>query len=136
MKEKRVILTGASGMVGGIALRICLDHHDVFSVTSVGRRTIGIDHPNLREVVHQDFLDFAAVGEALQDHDLALFCLGVYTGAVPDVQFRQITVDYTPGVRQGPLRGQSASRLLFAQWAGGRPDRAKPNGLCSLQGSG
>ena len=143
MKEKRVILTGASGMVGGIALRICLDHHDVFSVTSVGRRKTGLDHPKLREVMHQDFLDFTAIGRVLQDCDLALFCLGVYTGAVPDDQFRQITVDYTlafaralfeasPQAAFCLLSGQGADRTEQSRVAFARFKGAAENGLLAL----
>jgi nucleoside-diphosphate-sugar epimerase len=61
MSEKRVIITGATGMVGGCALRICLENPDVSMVTVVGRNPTGIDDARLREVVVDDFTDFSAL---------------------------------------------------------------------------
>ena len=95
MSEKRVIITGASGMVGGCALRICLENSDVSRVTAIGRSHTGIKNVRLREVLADDFTDYAALTDALENQDVALYCLGAYTGAVPDDFFRQITVDYT-----------------------------------------
>jgi nucleoside-diphosphate-sugar epimerase len=95
MSGKRVILTGATGMVGGCALRSCLENPDVSMVTAIGRRSTGMKHPKLREVEHDNFRDFSSISEKFRDQDVALFCLGVYTGAVPDNVFREITIDYT-----------------------------------------
>jgi len=64
-------------MVGGYALRYALDHPTVGTVTAVGRKRLGIAHPKLQEVLHQDFADCSALAEALSDKDAAVFCLGV-----------------------------------------------------------
>src|SRR6266567_6350195 len=93
--QKRLVIVGATGMVGGYALRYALDDSAVKSVTSIGRRKLGISHPKLKEVLHQNFADCSALAEALSGQHAAVFCLGVYTGAVPDAQLRRITVDYT-----------------------------------------
>jgi hypothetical protein len=82
-------------MVGGYALRYAFDHPAIGSVTAVGRKRLGISHPKLQEVLHQDFADCSALAEALSDKDTAVFCLGVYTGAVSNAELRRITVDYT-----------------------------------------
>jgi uncharacterized protein YbjT (DUF2867 family) len=95
---------------------------------------VGLENPKLVEVLHGDFTDFRAVETQLEGHDLALFCLGVYTGAVPDAEFRMITVDYTrafaqalfrasPGAAFCFLSGQGAdqseeSRIAFARYKG------------------
>ena len=50
--QKRVVIVGATGMVGGYALRHALDHPAVGRVTSIGRRKLGISHPKLEEVLH------------------------------------------------------------------------------------
>ena len=55
MSEKRVIITGASGMVGGCALKICLENPDVSQVTAIGRRPMGSEDARLREVILDDF---------------------------------------------------------------------------------
>jgi N-acetyl-gamma-glutamylphosphate reductase len=55
--QKRLVIVGATGMVGGYALRYALAHPSVGLVTSIGRRRVGISHPKLKEVMHQDFAD-------------------------------------------------------------------------------
>ena len=82
-------------MVGGYALRYGLDHPAVGSVTSIGRRKLGISHPKLKEVLHQNFADCSALAETLSGQDGAVYCLGTYTGTVPDAELRTTTVDYT-----------------------------------------
>lgn len=134
MKGKRVIITGATGMVGGCALKICLANPDVSEVTAIGRSPTGVDDAKLREVIIDGFTDYTAVKWALENQDAALYCLGAYTGAVPDDHFRRITVDYTeafgnalreasPGAAFCFLSGQGAdrtekSRMAFARYKG------------------
>ncbi|MGH9513346.1 MAG: NAD-dependent epimerase/dehydratase family protein [Terriglobales bacterium] len=130
----RVVIVGATGMVGGYALRYALDHPDTGSVTAIGRRKLGISHTKLREVLHQDFADCSALADTLSGQDAAVFCLGAYTGAVPDAEFRNITVDYpiefarvlrrrSPEAAFSLLSGKGAdptgrSRVPFARYKG------------------
>ena len=92
---KRLVIVGATGMVGGYALCYALEHPDVEHVTSVGRKKLGISHSKLTEVLHPDFTDCSALAQTLAGQDGAVFCLGTYTGAVKDAELRRITVDYT-----------------------------------------
>jgi len=92
---KRLVIVGGSGMVGGHALRYALEHPSVERVTSVGRSNLGISHSKLTEVLHLDFADCSALTETLSGQNAAVFCLGAYTGAVPDAELRRITFDYT-----------------------------------------
>ena len=103
-------------------------------VTAIGRKGLGISHPKLREVLHQDFGDCSTLAPALSDQDAAVFCLGAYTGAVTDVQLRAITVDYpiefarvlrasSPDAAFSFLSGSGAdptgrSRMAFARYKG------------------
>ena len=134
MMPKRLVIVGATGMVGGHALRYALDHPDVGTVTAIGRRKLGIANSKLSEVVHADFADCSALAEPLMHQDAALFCLGTYTGAVTDEELRTITVDYTielarvlrhssPGAAFSFLSGSGAdptgrSRFPFARYKG------------------
>jgi uncharacterized protein YbjT (DUF2867 family) len=93
--QKRLVVVGASGMVGGYALRCSLENPRVGRVTSIGRKTLGISHPKLKEVLHRDFADCSSLAETLSGQHAAVFCLGAYTGAVSDAELRTITVDYT-----------------------------------------
>ncbi len=104
--QKRVVIVGASGMVGGYALRDALENSAVGSVTSIGRRKLGISHTKLTEVLHRDFADCSALAGVLSGQDAAVFCLGTYTGSVSDAELRTTTVDYTVAFAR-VLRGSS-----------------------------
>lgn len=93
--QARLVIVGATGMVGGYALRYALEHPAVGTVTAIGRKKLGISHPKLKEVLHRDFADCSALAEALSGQDAAVFCLGAYTGAVSEADLRTVTVDYT-----------------------------------------
>jgi uncharacterized protein YbjT (DUF2867 family) len=133
-KQARIVLVGATGMVGGYALGYALNHPAVGHVTTIGRRRLGILHPKLREIVHQDFADCTALADELSGQNAAVFCLGTYTGAVADRELRTITVDYTvefarvlrassPDAAFSFLSGSGAdptgrSRMAFARYKG------------------
>src|SRR5580658_6773559 len=93
--QKRLVMVGASGMVGGYALRYALNNSAVERVTSIGRKKLGISHPKLKEVLHQNFADCSALADVLLGQDAAVYCLGTYTGSVSDAELRAITADYT-----------------------------------------
>jgi uncharacterized protein YbjT (DUF2867 family) len=132
--KKRLVLVGATGMVGGYVLRYALEHPAVGQVTAIGRSKVGILDPKLTEVVHRDFADCSALAASLSGQDAAVFCLGAYTGAVSDAELRTITVDYTiefarvlhgssPGAVFSFLSGNGAdpagrSRIPFARYKG------------------
>jgi uncharacterized protein YbjT (DUF2867 family) len=130
----RVLIAGSSGMVGSIILRESLASEQVGQVTSLVRRFSGIQHPKLKEVILPDFTELTAIAENLKEIDVAFFCIGVYTGAVPDDEFKKITVDQanafgdslkaqSPHARLCFLSGQGAdrsekSRMSFARYKG------------------
>ena len=108
-EQNRIVMVGATGMVGGYALRYALDHPAVERVTSIGRRKLGISHSKLTEVLHPDFADCSALSQVLSDQAAAIFCLGTYTGSVSDAELRKITVDYTVEFAR-VLHGSSPTR--------------------------
>ena len=93
--HKSLVVMGATGMVGGYALRYALDNSEVKSVTSIGRKKLGISHPKLKEVLHQNFADCSRLASVLSNQDAVVYCLGTYTGSVSDEQLRVISADYT-----------------------------------------
>jgi uncharacterized protein YbjT (DUF2867 family) len=107
-------------MVGGYALRYALENSAVGSVTSIGRRKLGISNTKLTEVLHRDFADFSALAEVLSGQDAAVFCLGAYTGVVSDAELRTITVNYTVAFAR-VLRG-SSPEAAFSFLSGGGAD--------------
>jgi uncharacterized protein YbjT (DUF2867 family) len=143
--KKRIVIVGASGMVGGYALRYALSLPAVQRVTSISRRKTGVSHPKLDEILHQDFSDCSDLAQALAGQDAAVFCLGTYTGTVSDAEMRTITVDYTvefarvfhassPNAQFSFLSGKGAdptgrSRIAFARYKGAAENALMKSGF-------
>ena len=118
---KRLVIVGATGMVGGYALRYALDDPDVGAVTAIGRRTTGLSHPKLTEVLHPDFADCSALAETLSGQDAAIFCLGTYTGVVTDGELRKTTLDYTIEFARVLHTGSPEAAFSFLSGSGADP---------------
>jgi len=118
---RRVVIIGASGMVGGYALRYLLEDPVVGGVTSIGRRSLGISHPKLTEIVHSDFADCSPLAGALAGQDAAVFCLGTYTGTVPDAELRRITVDYAVEFARVLRASSPNATFVFLSGSGADP---------------
>ncbi len=90
-----VLLFGASGMVGQGVLRECLLDPGVESVVSIGRSLTGQQHPKLRELLHNNFLDFSAIEDWLSGFDACFFCLGVSSAGMTEEQYTRVTYGFT-----------------------------------------
>jgi uncharacterized protein YbjT (DUF2867 family) len=91
----KVILFGATGMVGQGVLRECLLDADVDNVLAVGRSPTGQRHPKLREILHDNFLDYSAIESELAGFDACFFCLGVSSVGMDEARYRHLTYDIT-----------------------------------------
>jgi uncharacterized protein YbjT (DUF2867 family) len=91
----KVILFGATGMVGQGVLRECLIDPGVESVFSVGRSPTGQHDPKLREILHDNFFDFSAIESELTGYDACFFCLGVSSVGMDAERYRHLTYDLT-----------------------------------------
>ena len=92
--EMKIIIFGATGMVGQGVLRECLLDDSVKGVLSVGRAATGQQHPKLQEMVHKDLLDLSTVEDRLSGYDACFFCLGVSAAGMNEEQYRR----YSPKV--------------------------------------
>jgi uncharacterized protein YbjT (DUF2867 family) len=91
----RVVLFGATGMIGQGSLRECLLDPDVTSVLAVVRSPELPPHPKLHELVHKDFLDFSSVAEALTGYDACFWCLGITSAGMSEADYTRITYGFT-----------------------------------------
>jgi uncharacterized protein YbjT (DUF2867 family) len=91
----KVLLFGATGMVGQGVLRECLLDPDVESVLSIGRGATGQQHPKLHELLHNNLLDFSAIEDQLSGFDACFFCLGVSSAGLTEDQYQRITYGFT-----------------------------------------
>ena len=91
----KVILFGATGMVGQGVLRECLLDPEVERVLSIVRAPTGRVEPKLRELVHKDFFDFSAIENQFAGYDTCFFCLGVSSAGMKEADYRRMTYDIT-----------------------------------------
>ncbi|MGC4119523.1 MAG: epimerase [Myxococcales bacterium] len=114
----RVVLFGASGMVGQGVLRECLLAPDVEQILSVGRRPTGQTDPKLRELLHQDFLDYAPIEAELAGYDACFFCLGISSAGMSEADYTRITYDFTLAAAHALLRQSPGLTLVFVSGQG------------------
>jgi len=89
----KVILFGATGMVGSGILLECLDDSRVESVLCVGRKPSGVTHPKVRDIVRTDLHDFSDIADELRGYDACFFALGVSVVGLDEAAYRAITLD-------------------------------------------
>ena len=115
---KKVVIAGASGMIGNLILEHCLSSNEIKRVISLVRKKSGLDHKKLKEVIIENFSDYSQHLPLFQDIDLGFFCIGVYTGQVPDTVFKEITVDYAVAFAEALQVGNPKATLCLLSGAG------------------
>ena len=114
----KVILFGATGMVGRGVLRQCLLDPDVESVLSIGRKPSGISHPKLRDLIRPDMFDFNVSAEKLKGYDTCFFCLGVSSVGMSEAEYTHLTYDLTMGWARALAHENPAIRFLYVSGMG------------------
>jgi uncharacterized protein YbjT (DUF2867 family) len=114
----KVILFGASGMVGQGALRECLLDPGVEQVLVIGRSSVGQTAPKLREILHADLFNLSPMREDLRGYDACFFCLGVSSGGMKEEDYRHITYDLTLSVATLLAELNPAMTFLYVSGAG------------------
>ncbi|WP_067687255.1 NAD-dependent epimerase/dehydratase family protein [Nocardia jejuensis] len=94
----KVILYGATGMIGQGVLKECLADDRVEQVLAIGRSSLGISDPKLRDLVQSDPTDLSAIADELPQYDACFFCLGVSSVGMKEEAYRKITYDLTLAV--------------------------------------
>jgi uncharacterized protein YbjT (DUF2867 family) len=89
----KIILFGASGMIGQAALRECLLDPGITQVTSFVRKPTGQQHDKLREIVRADFLNFADIEHELAGYDACFYCVGISSVGMNEADYRVVTYD-------------------------------------------
>jgi uncharacterized protein YbjT (DUF2867 family) len=123
----RVLLLGATGMVGQGVLRECLRADDVTEVVSVGRSPLDATHPKLRSVVIADLFDLEGdVEDALTGIDACFFCLGVSSVGMSPETYERITHDLTIAVADALAAHSPDPTFVYVSGAGtGESARAR-----------
>lgn len=114
----KVVITGATGMVGKAVLLECLESAEVDSVLLVNRSPIGLQHAKLREVLHRDFSDFSAIEAELQGLDACFYCMGVSAFRKSEAEYARFTVDYTQAFLAILKKGSPQAVVIYVSGSG------------------
>jgi uncharacterized protein YbjT (DUF2867 family) len=114
----RVVLFGATGMVGAGVLHECLADPRVTSVLAVGRSPCGVAHPKLEERLHHDFFDYASVQSRFAGRDACFFCLGVSSAGMDEAKYRRLTHDLTLAAARALSAASPAMKFCYVSGAG------------------
>jgi len=114
----KAILTGATGMVGEGVLHECLQHDEVEEILIVGRRSCGITHPKLKEIIHPDFYYLASIEHRLTGYDACFFCLGVSSVGMKEAEFYKLTYILTMNFATTLVNRNPAMTFCYISGAG------------------
>jgi uncharacterized protein YbjT (DUF2867 family) len=126
MARVKVILFGATGMIGQGVLRECLLDERVESVLVVTRSSTGQKNAKLREIIHADFADLSAIESELAGYDACFYCLGVSSVGMSEVDYTRVTYDYA--LAAGRVLARLNPSLTFVFISGGGTDSSEKGG--------
>ena len=114
----RVLLFGATGMVGQGVLRECLRAQDVEFVQTVGRSPTGQLDPRLTEIVHPDMMDYRTIESSLKGFDACFFCLGVSSFRMKEADYTRLTYDLTFAAARTLVRLNPQMTFIYVSGSG------------------
>lgn len=118
----RILLTGATGLVGQGVLQECLQAADVTHVAVLGRHASGQSHAKLEEIIAPDFAELHAVEDRLHPFDACLYCAGMLPPGLSEAKFRRVTLDLTTHVARTVARLNPALTFVYVSGAKSNPD--------------
>ena len=99
----KAIVTGSTGMIGEGVVHECLKHPDVGSVLVINRKSCGVVHPKLTEIIHSDFSDFSSIENELSGYNTVYLIMGVSSSGMSEDKFTHLTYDLTMALAR-PLK--------------------------------
>jgi hypothetical protein len=123
----KAIITGASGMVGEGVLHECLLNDAVEEVLVIGRKTCGISHPKLKEILHADFYNLSPIAEKLAGYNTCFFCLGVSSIGMKEPDYYKLTYTLTLHVAETVCNQNPA--MVFCYISGAKTDSTEKGRL-------
>src|SRR5215469_12841962 len=114
----KVILFGATGMVGQGVLRECLLDDGVSEVLTVGRSCSGVSDGKTKEILQKDLYDLTGIEEQLRGFDACFFCLGVSAAGMKEADYRRVTYDMTMNVARTLVRLNPRMTFIYVSGAG------------------
>jgi uncharacterized protein YbjT (DUF2867 family) len=123
----KVIVTGATGMVGEGVLHECLQHDNVESVLVINRKPCGVSHPKLKEIIHADFFNLSAIENQFAGYNSCLFCLGVSSVGMKEPKYYRMTYTLTMNFAETVLKHNPG--MVFCYISGTSTDSSEKGRL-------
>jgi dTDP-4-dehydrorhamnose reductase len=114
----KIIITGATGMVGSEVLRQALADGAITTVFAIVRRPLAIQHPKLTVIIHKNFLDYSPLDNIFKEADACIWCLGVSQMQVSKEDYVIITHDYTIAAAKAITAANPNMLFLFTSGEG------------------
>jgi hypothetical protein len=116
----KAIITGTTGMVGEGVLHECLVHPDVEYVLVINRKSCGVKHPKLKEIILKDFFDLSSINEQLAGYNACYFCAGVSSVGKKEEEYKRITYDLTLNLANTLIKiyGERGRTMTFCYVSG------------------
>jgi uncharacterized protein YbjT (DUF2867 family) len=114
----KVVIFGATGMVGQGVLRECLMDPDVEAVVTVGRNPLSTHNAKLQEILHADLLDYGSIETALTRMDACIFCLGVASTGMKETEYERVTYGFTLAAAETLSRLNRGMTFLYVSGSG------------------
>jgi uncharacterized protein YbjT (DUF2867 family) len=114
----KVLIFGATGMVGRAALLQCLRDPDVEQVVTIGRTAIAAREQKLCEIVHQDMLNYAGMEDSLSGFDACFYCLGVASSGMKEADYERVTFGFALAAAEMLSRVNPEMTFVFVSGSG------------------
>lgn len=130
----KVIITGATGMVGEGVMHECLNSNHVEEVLLINRRPSGAQHPKLKEIIHADFSDYSAIADQLKGYQAAFLCMGITSLGASEELYTKITYTYTLALAQTLTKHDPEMVICYVSGAGTRQEDGVKNMWMRVKG--
>lgn len=91
----KAIITGSTGMIGKGLLLESIDDKRIKKILLINRNAIGITHPKVTEIIHNDFSDFTSITDKLRAYDVCYHCMGISAAGLNEEKYTEITFNFT-----------------------------------------
>ena len=114
----KAIITGSTGMIGEGVLHECLKHPEVETVLVINRKSCGVVHPKLKEIIHRDFSDFSPIENELSGYNTAYLIMGVSSSGMSEDKYTHFTYDLTMALAKPLQKLNPEITLCYVSGAG------------------
>ena len=129
-----LLVTGATGLVGAEVVRQAIIDDDITQVTCLVRREGAIQHPKLKYIVHNNFLDYSSLVDVFRQQDACIWALGVSQTQVSKEKYHEITHDYAVAAAKALVIANPEITFLFVSGEGADPSETSKTLFARVKG--